>query len=162
MADQELVVFSSLLREAYFRATGEVDPPASLTESQANTLAQVLFDKTGRSISGRTLRTYFRNATNAGEAAKVSNPSPYHLETLARYVLQVASDHNNENDDNHSIWFQYKQAWNRRSDGKPILPIGRLNNKPKKRRYRNSLLLILLLIFGSVYWRLFSRDHEHK
>ena len=109
MGSIEIPVFRALLADVYARATGGGILPVPLSESEAKTLSQILENQVGRTISEKTLRNYVRQAHDPEAAAQLINPSPFHLETLARYVLDWGKN-GESRPEGTPAWFSYRQA----------------------------------------------------
>jgi hypothetical protein len=148
MKNLEPEIFRALLIDAFARATGGGKLSGSLSESDAKTLADDIEEKTGRTVSEKTLRTYARQAFAInGEAA--FNPSPYQLETLAQYALYLSD---RKKVTSTPSWFQYQRKY--RAEAQPVaLPVVQ-EQKPARRRMILWLLLFSLTGAGGLWWAL--------
>src|SRR6218665_565976 len=63
MDTNDIELFKKLLLAVIVRAKGTAFLPASLSESEADTLADEIHLQTGRPVSGKTLRNYLRQVT---------------------------------------------------------------------------------------------------
>jgi hypothetical protein len=121
-----------------------------------------LEETTHRTISEKTLRNYVRQAFGSEKQINPPNPSPFHLETLARYALGLEG--NNQNGDNGGTlaWFKYRQIWRERQGQKAV---GKEVEPPDLPRLSRKWLwggaaLLLFLAIAVAMWQWFEQPRK--
>ena len=105
MTSQEFANFKLLMQNVYFKAS--YSALKKLSETEANSLAVLIEERTGMTISGKTIINFI-NAILKDTPNKI-NPSLVSLDTLARYCLDIprGSDQERKKQNNYIYWYQY-------------------------------------------------------
>ncbi len=150
-------LFRMLLTDVFMCAIGE-EPSGALSENDYLTVAALIEETTGRSISEKTLRAYVRQVLTLNSEAG-SGPSPFHLETLSQYVFGISGRTNVKGS---PTWFQYKREGrsqisppaapepqpSEQPDAIPLLK----EQKPARRRILLLWVMMLFLAGAGVAW----------
>lgn len=81
----ELDYYKLLVKKVWIKVKNDIPVPYSLSQNDAINIAELIKETTGRDINERTLRNAFKRTV--GENGKL--PSPYTLETLSQFVLDI-------------------------------------------------------------------------
>lgn len=96
---KDFSIFRSLLTDVHTKAFGE--PISKIQHSKAHTLAWLIEEATGVTLSYKSLTNYI-NAVLDGQPEKV-NPNCFTLATLAQFVTGEKA-----NKQMAAIWFKYR------------------------------------------------------
>ena len=144
MNDSDSLIFSALLREAYYKCFGhELERP--ITETESKLFCNKVLEITGLSIGWKSVKNYSIYIIDT-TSQKTENPSVATLDTLARYVLgapYTTELKRKADESHHPYWFLYREKAER------TVAI------PKSAKWRHNLLMTIGIItvgITFVFW----------
>src|SRR3569833_1846545 len=144
MNDSDSLIFSALLREAYYKCfRHELERP--ITETESILFCNKVLEITGLSIGWKSVKNYSIYIIDT-TSQKIENPSVATLDTLARYVLgapYTTELKRKADESHHPYWFLYRERAER------TVAI------PKSAKWRHNLLMTIGIItvgITFVFW----------